>query len=131
MALDEGLTQTSSIQNDLTSIERISKWLKSHVRDTESYISQDFINLYGPDAKMPVIPQVVTDYFNDAENRTSDPMALEKLAKARELTEATYEDQRQFVNKFIESQSRKLSIQYSVQLLKKTTTGINQVLSSN
>ena len=131
MITAEPTALTTVPRSDVTSVDQISDWLKRHVSDTESYITQDFKKLYGPRATLPIIPKAVTDYFNDAENRTSDPMALEKLAKARELTEATYRDQRRYIDKYIESRSRKLFIEYSVQILKKATTGINQVLSAN
>ncbi|WP_298966475.1 hypothetical protein [uncultured Roseibium sp.] len=114
-----------------SSIDKVANSLLHHIRDTELYLSQDLGNFYGPSARMPTVPKAVTDYFNDAENRTNDPMALEKLAKARELTETAYLNQRQYINKYIDSQSRKASIQFSIQLLKKATTGINQILSSN
>jgi len=131
MTIETSNIEASGSSESVKSVSDLKNWIERFSRDTENHIKQDFHDQLNTNGAQKGVPRHVTDYFNDLQNKETDPLQLERINKFRDFTEKLYLNEDRFVAHFVNSKSKSIEIKFALEAISTSMKKVNQILSSN
>ena len=133
MAVQNGLDSHTVADKTATGAEglaRMRSWMTETLKAQEAHLHEGreaFTDVNGAERG---VPDAVRDYFDGLRKRSTSPVDIQRIDEMERRVERSQRIQAEYFTSKVEGVGRRMHVEFGLNAIKKTTSGVQQLLSS-